>query len=119
MPLDIRQFKPDDAPRLRVICEQTAFERPFLPYVEDPRLACAFYLDPYLELEPQSCFVAVVDDDVVAYIVGSRDTARFRGSFDAWLRRKLPHLVCMHVGGFVRGRYRHLLSHRLLVTRYL
>ena len=118
MPLRIRPFRPSDTGRLRIICEQTAIERPFLPYLDEPRLASAFYLDPYLELESECCFVAEVDDHIAGYLVGTLQTQRFETMRQRWLRKRLPRILRMHLAGLVRGRYR-ALSHRILAARYV
>lgn len=119
MTMLVRPFVASDTDRLRTICQQTAIERPFLPYLDEPRFACAFYLDPYLQLEGESCFVAEIGQEIVGYLVGARDSVLFERQLDSHLRRRLAGLLRLHFEGTVRGRYRNALSHRLLARAYL
>src|SRR6185295_6473159 len=93
----VRPYSPDDISRVRDICRITARAGPFLPYCDEPDLACALFLDPHITLEPQSCFVAELDGVVVGYLAGTCDTARFSLEAGRSLRRRLPWLVGLHV----------------------
>ena len=42
-----------------------------------PESEAAIYLTPYLEVEPESAFLAFVDGDPVGYLTGCLDSARF------------------------------------------
>lgn len=42
-----------------------------------PASEAAVYLDPYMDLEPESLFVAVIDGALAGYLVGCLDSARF------------------------------------------
>jgi hypothetical protein len=116
MTLLVRPFAANDTNRLRAICHQTALERPFLPYVDEPRFALAFHLDPYLEIESESCFVAELDGEIAGYIVGTCDSARFQPALHTYLRKRLPGLLWLHATGITRYRTG---SHRILLRMYL
>lgn len=119
MTLLVRPFVANDASRLRAICHQTVGERPFLPYVDAPFLASAFYLDPYLQLESESCFVAEHEGEIVAYLVGTSDTRRFQFERIRYYRRHLPAYLVEHCMAMLGGRNIHPYSHRLLAKIYL
>ena len=118
MALEIRPFHASDTARLRAICCETAAERPFLPWLEEPRLACEFYLEPYLELESESCFVAALDGQIVGYIVGTRDTQAFKQRERIRTERRLVRLLQIHGDGVLKRRLNHLLSHREIGKMY-
>lgn len=119
MALLVRSFVAGDTARLRAICHQTVGERPFLPYVDDPCFASAFYLDPYLQLEAESCFVAEYEGSIVGYLVGTCDLKRFHDGLVGYFRRHLPEYLLAHFKGMIHGVYSHALSHRLLAKIYV
>ena len=118
MGLRIRSFAPDDTEPLRAICCTTVADRPFLPWADDPRLACEFFLDPYLALEPASCFVAELHGNIVGYLVGTRDAKSFSLRQSVHMQQRLLRLLKMHVGATVTGRFRHFLTHYMLAKAY-
>lgn len=119
MGFEIRPFEPSDAERLRIICCETAAEQPFLPWLDEPRLACELYLDPYLELESESCFIAARDGRIVGYIVGTRDEKQFRLREQNRVQRRLLRLLQIQAEGVINRRFSHFLSHRVLAKMYL
>lgn len=119
MGFEIRPFQASDAERLRTICCETAAEQPFLPWLDEPRLACEFYLDPYLELESESCFIAARDGRIVGYIVGTRDEKQFRLREQNRVQRRLLRLLQIQAEGVINRRFSHFLSHRVLAKMYL
>lgn len=114
MALRIRPFAASDTGRLRSICCETAAERPFLPWVEEPRFASVFFLETYLELESASCFVAELDGHIIGYLVGTRNAKRFWVRENILLRRRLHQLLQIYVAGLVNKRFRHYLNHVVL-----
>lgn len=118
MSLQIRSFTTSDADCLRSICCKTAAEMPFLPYLDEPRFACELYLDRYLELESESCFVALLQGNIVGYIVGTIDAKAFRQREHQLAHRRLLRLLQIQVDGTLRRRLRHAGSHYALAKMY-
>lgn len=118
MTLQVRPFQLADTGRLRCICCETAAERPFLPWIEEPRLAPGMFLDPYLEVESESCFVAEVNGHIVGYLVGTQDSMRFRERLRIGAQSRMLRLLKIQMQGVVNGRFRHFLSHRVLASTY-
>jgi len=118
MAVDVRPFQVNDTESLRAICCATAPEQPFLPWLEVPRLACELFLDPYLELESESCFVGLLDGRVVGYIVGTRDERTFRLRQRTRLQHRLIRLLRIHIEGVTERRFTHLFSHRAMAKIY-
>lgn len=118
MILQVRPFRATDTGPLRSICCETAAERPFLPWVEEPRLAPGLFLDPYLELESESCFVAEMDGHIVGYLVGSRDSTRFRELQRIGARRRMLRLLKLQMQGIANRRFRYFRSHGVLAKAY-
>jgi len=119
MPLTVRPYADEDFAMVNSICIQTAAERPLLPQVDEPQFAAELYLYPYLRLETQSCFVAEIDGEIVGYIIGTRDSLSFQQALTAYFRKRLPHLLWLHLNATIHGRIRHLFSHRILVKNHL
>lgn len=73
-PVSIRGFLPQDREDLRRISCENAFPgiKPGAVFSDDEVLADALTLY-YTDYEPQSCFVAVADNRVVGYIIGTKD----------------------------------------------
>lgn len=67
----IRPYQPSDRPDVERICVETGargrLERMFV----DKELFAGLWLSPFLDVEPESAFVAVVDGEVVGYLVGA------------------------------------------------
>jgi hypothetical protein len=119
MGFEIRPFEANDAECLRTICCETAAEQPFLPWLDEPRLACELYLDPYLELESESCFIAARDGRIVGYIVGTLNEKQFRLRELNRVQRRLLRLLQIQTEGVINRRFSHFLSHRVLAKMYL
>ena len=118
MVFQIRPFVKSDTSYLRSICCQTAAERPFLPWIEEPRFACEFFLDPYLELESESCLVAEVQGNIVGYLVGTRDAKAFWLRENQLVHRRLIRLLQIQIEGVAKRRFRHFWSHYVLAKMY-
>jgi ribosomal protein S18 acetylase RimI-like enzyme len=73
-PLLIRPFTPADRQAVLAIGADTAFfGEPVERFLDDRALFCDLFLAPYLDHDPQSCFVAEVDGETVGFILGSHD----------------------------------------------
>ena len=95
MDFAIRPYQPSDLPALYRICLQTGDSGADASGLySDSELLGHFYAAPYAVLEPGLCFVLMGDDAPCGYILGTRDTAKFRNAcelewFDA-LRPRYP-----------------------------
>lgn len=118
MNIVVRPYHERDAESVQAICLETAAERPFLPVIDDTRLAPFFYAEPYLALEPDSALVAEVEGTVSAYLVATRDTVAFESRLKAHFARHWPALARLHLSGTLRGRHRHWQNQRFFLEQY-
>src|SRR5256712_10102599 len=56
-------------------------------------LAPVFFLDPYCDDDPSSCFVAELEGEVVGYWVGTLDVDKLRRGFPAYLMRRSREIL--------------------------
>ena len=77
--LEVRAYRPSDRERVREIACRTAFRnRGHATFLDDARLFADYWTRYYTDLEPESAFVAERDGEVVGYLLGCVDTARFQ-----------------------------------------
>lgn len=76
---EIRAFIEADRDQLRRLFGQAGEGTPSAALWGDPESEAAVYLDPYLDLEPESAFVAVQGGALVGYLLGCLDGSRFPG----------------------------------------
>lgn len=75
----IRKFQANDREQIRKISVETAFfGRPWNNFFNDCEVLADSLTLYYTDYEPESCFVAVVKDEVAGYIIGSKDISRMR-----------------------------------------
>ena len=93
----IRPYRVQDEPAIARICLRTGHAgQDATPYYPDGELLADLYTRPFLAAEPELASVAEVDGEVVGYLVGTADTARFAAWFrDVWL----PPLAGRHPPG--------------------
>jgi len=113
----IRAATSRDRSAMRRICAATAADRPFLPYADVPEMAAIEHLDPYLSIEPESCFLAELDGVVVGYIVGAVDSDRFAARLRRYRQRQVPAVLLDAVLLVVGGRARRWATVRALLSR--
>ena len=77
--MDVRPYAEQDRAELRALFEHAGDGSPSASLWGHPDAEAAVYLDPYLDVEPASVFVAAADGRLVGYLVGAVDTARFPG----------------------------------------
>lgn len=71
----IRQFKKEDREYVRDIAWETAFRGEYASAFFDDKEILADFLTLYFtNYEPESCFVAQVDNGVVGYLIGAKST---------------------------------------------
>jgi ribosomal protein S18 acetylase RimI-like enzyme len=73
--VEIRRFSEVDRPALRALFGRAGEGAPTASLWEHEDSEAAIYLTPYMDLEPESLFVAVVDGELVGYLTGSLGTA--------------------------------------------
>ncbi len=75
--LSIRPFHPDDREGLFKIAADTAFfGKPIEIYMEDRRIFLDAFYAYYTDYEPEHCWVALANDEVVGFITGCIDTEK-------------------------------------------
>jgi GNAT superfamily N-acetyltransferase len=75
--MEIRAFAETDRAALRELFPRAGEGAPTASLWGHPPSEAAVYLDPYMDLEPESLSVAVVAGRLVGYLAGCRDSARF------------------------------------------
>ncbi|MEU6190881.1 GNAT family N-acetyltransferase [Nocardia sp. NPDC047038] len=75
--MEIRRFETADRPELRELFARASAGSPVASLWGDRESEASIYLDPYLDLEPESVFVAVVNGKLVGYLTGCADSWRF------------------------------------------
>jgi ribosomal protein S18 acetylase RimI-like enzyme len=82
--LILRPAEPGDIKAVHDICVETATQRE----LADLDLIGYLFVDPYLTLEPELCFVVEDDEGVAGYTVGALDTVDFHRRWRAeWTPR--------------------------------
>lgn len=79
MALEVRPFRPADRGPLTELFRYAGEGSPTGSLWDHPASEAQIYLDPYVELEPESLFVAEVDGALVGYLTGCLDSALFPG----------------------------------------
>jgi ribosomal protein S18 acetylase RimI-like enzyme len=70
--LEIRKYRPADRAQVRKLCSDTGFlGKPIDPVFEDRELFADFWTGYYLQHEPGSAFVAVLNGEIKGYLLGS------------------------------------------------
>ncbi|QNG20261.1 GNAT family N-acetyltransferase [Rhodococcus triatomae] len=73
----VRTFIDTDRPELLALFERAGEGSPSGTLWGHTESEAAVYLTPYMDLEPESLFVAVVDGELAGYLAGCTDSARF------------------------------------------
>lgn len=74
---EIRPFTESDRHELRTLFARAGEGTPPGSFFGHPAAEASVYLDPYMDLEPESLFVAVADGALVGYLTGCVDSAAF------------------------------------------
>ncbi|MFW5697636.1 MAG: GNAT family N-acetyltransferase [Fimbriimonadaceae bacterium] len=106
----IRNYQPEDRTQVEKICADTGLRGHLDQLFCDRELFAKIWLAPYLDNEPENCFVAEDEGRVVGYIV-----CALHPQFQKRALRALgPHLLTM-LRSTMAGRYRlHPESHRFV-----
>jgi hypothetical protein len=75
--MEIRTFAETDRADLRELFSRAGEGAPSASVWGHEESEAAIYLYPYMDLEPDSLFVAVVDGALVGYLAGCLDSSRF------------------------------------------
>lgn len=79
MVVEVRAFRADDREELSELFRYAGEGAPTGSLWGHPESEAQIYLDPYMDREPESLFVAVLDGGLVGYLTGCLDTASFPG----------------------------------------
>lgn len=80
----IRHARAENADVVRQICLRTGDAgRDATPLHADADLLGLVWAQPYLDVEPEHAYVALVDDAVVGYVLGTPDTGAFEARAEA------------------------------------
>jgi GNAT superfamily N-acetyltransferase len=94
----IRKFESKDRDAVRRISCETAFqEADRQGFIDDDEVLADALTVYYTDYEPESCFVAVAHDQVIGYIIGTKNVARMERIFS---KQILPKLL---IKAFKRG----------------
>jgi hypothetical protein len=114
----IRPYRPEDREAVRQICRRTAYRNKGSDAVfEDGEVFADYWTRYYTDFEPESCLVVEEDGEVVGYLLGCRDTARF---IRVMSRRIVPAALGRAFWRLATFRYRKPSTRRMiywLVTR--
>jgi GNAT superfamily N-acetyltransferase len=77
MTVEVRTFTETDRATLRGLFGRAGAGSPSASLWDHEESEASIYLKPYMDLEPESLFVAFVDGDMVGYLAGCLDSSRF------------------------------------------
>ncbi|MFI6867657.1 GNAT family N-acetyltransferase [Nocardia sp. NPDC050406] len=96
--MEIRAFTEGDRAELRGLFARAGEGSPTASLWGDPESEASIYLDPYMDLEPESLFVAVVDGGLVGYLTGCVDSSEFPGEDELLERAIREHRLFLRRG---------------------
>ena len=86
----IRGYRLADRMAIRRICYDTAFLESAQKIIDDEEILTDFLTLYYTDWEPESCFVAVENEEVIGYIIGTKDIKRMK---NVMIFRIMPRLI--------------------------
>lgn len=98
----VRLYKPTDRAAVERICIQSGLKGRLENYFCDKELFANLWLSPFLDGEPESCWVAEKDGEIVGYLVASIKKGFRRKAFLA----VLPHIFHL-IRNCLNGKYQH------------
>lgn len=102
--LTIRPYKKEDRGTIREICCNTAFRnRGCDAFFEDRDIFADYWTNYYLEYEPDLCFTAELDGEIVGYLLGSSDYDHFESTMK---KKILPPILLKLLRRLLTLRYR-------------
>lgn len=76
---EVRPFQEHDRQELRQLFARAGEGSPSASLWHHTPSEAAVYLEPYMNVEPESLFIAIVDGKMVGYLTGSLDSSAFPG----------------------------------------
>lgn len=74
----IRHYRPEDREKIRALCNETGFfGRPIGLVFQDEKWFADFNTTYYLKHEPDSCFVAESNSDLIGYVLGCKHPRQY------------------------------------------
>ncbi|MCP5063841.1 MAG: GNAT family N-acetyltransferase [Ignavibacteriae bacterium] len=97
MKLKIRKYHPNDIKSLYNICLHTSNKGNDVELLkDDPNLIGELFITPYVQFEPELCFIIALNDEPCGYIIGTKNTEGFylkcEKEYFPKLRKKYEHL---------------------------
>jgi GNAT superfamily N-acetyltransferase len=91
VPTVIRNYQPNDRNAVRRISCATAFlEEPSECFINNENILADILTRYFTDYEPESCFVASDNNQVVGYLIGSKDIRRVRSGY---LKKIIPSVL--------------------------
>lgn len=102
----IRTYEPSDRERLNALFARAGADSPSGELWGHPASERAIYLDPYLDLDPHSVFLAETDGELVGYLTGCLDSSRLPSEDERMNRAITEHRLMFRprvIGFFARA----------------
>lgn len=102
--LVVRPYKPEDRTAVQEIFLMTAYNgHPSINFIDDGGWLFDAMVSYYVTFEPDCCYVAELNGQVVGYLTGAKDTQTYQ---KVWVRKILPRLLWKFftLGLFLQGR---------------
>ncbi|WP_438015127.1 GNAT family N-acetyltransferase [Sorangium sp. So ce315] len=84
--MHVRSYRPSDHQALRALFACAGEGSPTASLWQHPTSEAALYLEPYLRADPDSVFLALVDDVPVGYLTGCPDSSRLPSAAELMAR---------------------------------
>jgi ribosomal protein S18 acetylase RimI-like enzyme len=88
---EIRTFAEQDRAGLRALFDRAGQGAPTASLWGHEESEATIYLTPYMDLEPESLFLAFVDGEMVGYLAGCLDSTRFPSDSERMIRAITGH----------------------------
>lgn len=102
----IRTYEPSDREPLNALFARAGADSPSGELWRHPASERAIYLDPYLDLDPHSVFLAETDGELVGYLTGCLDSSRLPSEDERMNRAITEHRLMFRprvIGFFARA----------------
>jgi len=96
--IDVRTFEETDRAELRALFGRAGEGSPTASLWGHEPSEAAVYLDPYMDLAPDSLFLAVLDGALVGYLTGCLDSSALPGESERMVRAIRKHRLILRRG---------------------